>query len=256
MSYDKFLTLGISPAPKPFPGKYPTRISIVGPSLPYVGKPVTGLLHWLRESFLRKGGRIQNLTIQEFDQNGIIRQTVGGGGYLEATFANTYFPMPSFYRDFCGRNGFPYMMLDRELVEVQGKRLYRNCWWKNSPDPERFQRMMRDCARGRVTGDWFNWDQAEIAYRASEPLVSAWVAPTPPRVDQVGATPTHSPFFERLQRERESRRRARELARQPLPTVVMGALAEVAPTPAMEWIQTLQTQVLDWMVEPAAPAQG
>ena len=84
MSYEKFERLpGVSPAPRPFPGAYPTRMRIKTTrgnlNFEYVGKPVPSLKDLVGRRFLRVGGDVNNLIITEFDQNGIVRELRGGG---------------------------------------------------------------------------------------------------------------------------------------------------------------------------------
>jgi hypothetical protein len=184
MSYPQFTELSVvSPAPRPFPGKYPTRIQIKSfrGSVPcsYTGKPVPELKEWLSRRYLRVGGDARNLTITEVDQNGIIRQLLGGGANQEAVFANMYFPLPSFYLDYLSTTGRTYLFLDRELKEVEGKKVYINQFWKGTGWEDVAKRMVRDLSRARFGRRYFTNDEsATIAEFVDRKLVGRWIKPS------------------------------------------------------------------------------
>ncbi len=183
MSYEKFERLpGVSPAPRPFPGAYPTRMRIKTTrgnlNFEYVGKPVPSLKDLVGRRFLRVGGDVNNLIITEFDQNGIVRELRGGGLNQASTFADLYFPMPQLLWDYLGRVGRTLAMLDRESIVVDGIPAYTNRFWKDTAWEEKARKMTRDAVHARLGRRWFTEDEyAEIAEFIDRKCVGRWMLP-------------------------------------------------------------------------------
>ena len=119
MNYAELALKGRSVTPKPFPGKYPTRIAIFSekgrnPDFTYHGKPVPELLRTIQTGYIRKGGRVTDLSITEFDQNGIIYYLRRGGLGTMAEFRNIYFPIPAFLFDNLDTMDRAYVLLARK----------------------------------------------------------------------------------------------------------------------------------------------
>ena len=158
MGYDKFEKQdAFSPVFRPFPGAYPTRIRILTgkAGICYQGKPVPGLLSWFVTHHLRKGTDLRYVTITEFDQNGVIRRVVGTSE-AHTPFANAVFPMPEWW-DFISRRARVLVMLDRERVEVDGKILYVNSFFKGTKWEDTAKRMLKEAAALKIAGRrWFS----------------------------------------------------------------------------------------------------
>ena len=158
MGYDKFEKQdAFSPVFRPFPGAYPTRIRILTgkAGICYQGKPVPGLLSWFVTHHLRKGADLRFVTITEFDQNGVIRRVVGASE-AHTPFANAVFPMPEWW-DFISRRARVLVMLDRERVEVDGKILYANPFFKGTKWEDTAKRMLKEAAALKIAGRrWFS----------------------------------------------------------------------------------------------------
>lgn len=162
MSYERFIRMPMALAPRPFPGKYPTRISVYSRNgrhrFSYMGKPTPNLLAYVGAKFFRAGGVAEELTITEFDQNGVLLKLNGGNLERHAGFIDAaYFPMPPFYWSHLGRIEHTFVVLDREL----SGRVYRNRFWQGTQYEGAYQRMIRDCTRGRLNRPWFAADQVD-----------------------------------------------------------------------------------------------
>lgn len=252
MGYNKIPKWDLSPTPKPFPGKHPTRILIQSkaPDFRYEGKPVSSLLQLVREHYILKRGRVDHLVITEYDQNGSIRQTRGGAAFSASSFANIYFPMPAFYREFFGRAGHVYAMLDRELVDIQGRKVYRNKWWDKSVHSARFRQMMKDCAKDRVNLGWFDFETADECVRELSPLIEAW---THVPAETAPARPISTDAQQVLNRLRRAQQTRRATPRPSQPT-------PVAPVDLGNWVaqqigQPTTVAEPTVVVEPAPPAR-
>ena len=193
MAYDKFERLGVSPMPRPFPGKYPTRMQIkaIRGDIPfqYTGKPVSVLKMLVRKQFICCGGNCFNLRVTEFDQNGIIRRSNGGNLELSCTFADLYHPVPQALWENLGRATRLLMMLDRVLVKIDGISVYTNKFWLNTPWLEGIHRMARNAIHARLGRQWFTEANALELSRLLEDgennPTQTWtrlvpVVPTPP----------------------------------------------------------------------------
>ena len=149
-----------SAAPRPFPGAYPTRIGIrsLDKEVPfeYYGKPCPSLLRLVHTQYFMKGGKVNRLYVGEFDQNGVVYKCNGGETPWQVTFYSLYFPTPEFYREYFGRGGNLYIGLERELIEVNGRKLYTNTFWRKTQWEPAFLQMLDDCSRGRVNRNWFD----------------------------------------------------------------------------------------------------
>jgi hypothetical protein len=140
--------------PRPFPGRYPTRIRVNSRDgaypFTYEGKPVPQILGMVRNQFFRKGGISNNLSFVEFDQNGYIRWMPETGGWRVAPFADIYFPIPKFLLQFQGRTGKLFLMLCRKREEIKGRRLYVNNFISDSGAIEKsFMSMATRAAAGK-----------------------------------------------------------------------------------------------------------
>lgn len=216
-NFDQMLT---SQAPRPFPGKYPTRVRVfaAGGRVPfeYVGKPSPELLALIRSSFLAKQGNTNHLNITEFDQNGMVCAMNGGNYTLRAGFADMYFVLCPIWGNL-GRNARIYQLLDRVPATVAGRKLCHQQVWKGTDLDAPYMRMVEDCARGRVTRAWFS--EAEITRMADRVYEESlkWLAvPAPVRRTQAPAVeqPTPPAF---TQETREAIDRAMRAIRLPDP---------------------------------------
>ena len=147
-----------SPTQRPFPGQYPTRVWISSTDavkFEYLGKPVPSLLHLVRRRFILKGGRLQRLMFQEFDQNGIVASVRGGRFDYISTFYNTYLPFQCNLRENLFDYGVYYYLLNREVKVVEGKRIYWPRVFEGHAYEDYAKLMLSDCARGRVGKQWF-----------------------------------------------------------------------------------------------------
>lgn len=250
MSYEKFERLpGVSPAPRPFPGAYPTRMRIKATrgnlNFEYVGKPVSSLKDLVGRRFLRVGGDVNNLLITEFDQNGVVRELRGGGLNQASTFADLYFPMPQLFWDYLSREGRTLAMLDRESIVVDGIPAYTNRFWKDTAWEEKARKMTRDAVHARLGRRWFTEDEyAEIAEFIDRKCVGRWtlppVTPQPPpnrrrRRARERAVPTPFPPTGRMPRPMDA-----EALFPPTPTVPPVAM-DIETAPAPPWAMPTQT---------------
>lgn len=250
MSYKKFERLpGVSPAPRPFPGAYPTRMRIKTTrgnlNFEYVGKPVPSLKDLVGRRFLRVGGDVNNLIITEFDQNGVVRELRGGGLSQASTFADLYFPMPQLFWDYLGRVGRTLAMLDRESIVVDGIPAYTNRFWKDTAWEEKARKMTRDAVHARLGRRWFTEDEyAEIAEFIDRKCVGRWtlppVTPQPPpnrrqRRARERAVPTPFPPTGRMPWPMDV-----EAMFPPTPTVPPVAM-DIETAPAPPWTMPAQT---------------
>ena len=250
MSYEKFERLpGVSPAPRPFPGAYPTRMRIKTTrgnlNFEYVGKPVPSLKDLVGRRFLRVGGDVNNLIITEFDQNGVVRELRGGGLNQASTFADLYFPMPQLFWDYLGRVGRTLAMLDRESIVVDGIPAYTNRFWKDTAWEEKARKMTRDAVHARLGRRWFTVDEyVEIVEFIDRKCVGRWtlppVTPQPPpnrrqRRARERAVPTPFPPTGRMPRPMDV-----EAMFPPTPTVPPVAM-DIETAPAPPWAMTAQT---------------
>ena len=147
-----------SPTQRPFPGKYPTRVWLASAGavkFEYFGKPVPGLLNLVRKQFTLKGGRLGHLTMHEFDQNGIVAVVRGGLFDWISTFYNTYMPFQRNLRDNLYDYGVYYYLLNREVIEVAGKRIYWPKVFDGKVYEDTARTMLADCVRGRVAKSRF-----------------------------------------------------------------------------------------------------
>ena len=189
MSYGRFERFSaVSDVPRSFSGLHPTRLWIrtVRGNLPfeYAGKSVPSLKDWVGRSFFRAGGDCRNLTISEFDQNGLVRELQGGRFTRVSTFADMYFPLPSLLQGYLGRLGCIFALLDRELVSVDGVSVYSSRFWKDTAWEGKAQRMLRDAASRRViNGRWFSERECvDIATFVATVYLTKWAprVSTPP----------------------------------------------------------------------------
>lgn len=262
MSYEKFERLpGVSPAPRPFPGAYPTRMRIKtirgNLNFEYVGKPVPSLKDLVGRRFLRVGGDVNSLIITEFDQNGVVRELRGGGLNQASTFADLYFPMPQLFWDYLGRVGRTLAMLDRESIVVDGIPAYTNRFWKDTAWEEKARKMTRDAVHARLGRRWFTEDEsAEIAEFIDRKCVGRWtlppVTPQPPpnrrrRRARERAVPTPFPPTGRMPRPIDV-----EAMFPPTPTVPPVAM-NIETAPAPPW--AMQAQTLQQVVPEARGQQ-
>ena len=168
MNYTQFERLPDSPAPRPFPGKYPTRIRVEARRgnvpLSYVGKPVTALRDFVGRHYFRKGGILDDLRITEFDQNGIVRRFDGGTLVRACTFADIYFPIPADLLSFLSNRGRLFMFLDRELVSVDERFIYCQTFWQGTAWSSTVKDMLRDVAHSRFR----TWFPRETAVRMAD----------------------------------------------------------------------------------------
>lgn len=156
MNISRIIAMGLSKAPKPFPGKYPTRVMLWnnrGPAFSYEGKPVPQLLSLVRHKFILKHRGLNELNFTEVDQNGVIRAFKGGLLDESVAFADMYHPVPRFILADVGRLDAYYTLLARRLVQENGKFLYENTFWENLPCATAFIHMRRECARNRMVTD-------------------------------------------------------------------------------------------------------
>ena len=193
MGYEKFEVSGVSAAPRPFPGKYPTRviISSIRGEVPfrYEGKP-KGLLELVYKQFLKKKGRLDNLRFTEFDQNGIVFSLTGGLIGSQVTFVPFYMPAFTLMGYDLTRLCRMYFAMDRVLERVRDKWMYSNKFWDLLEVPTSRALMMDDCSRGRFRQRWFPTDLTnKLCYDILPALVAKWqvaiaptrVVPEPPR---------------------------------------------------------------------------
>ena len=181
MSYEKFERLsGMSSAPRPFPGAYPTRMRIKTTrgklNFEYVGKPVPSLKDLVGRRFFRVGGDVTNLVITEFDQNGVVRELQGGNLSRASTFADLYFPMPQLFWDYLSRMGQTLAMLDRESIVVDGIPVYTNRFWKDTAWEGKAHKMTQDAVHARLGRRWFTVDEyVEIVEFINCTYVGRWM---------------------------------------------------------------------------------
>ena len=233
MSYEKFEQLpGVSPAPRPFPGAYPTRMRIKTTrgnlNFEYAGKPVPSLKDLVGRRFLRVGGDVNNLIITEFDQNGVVRELQGGGLKQASTFADLYFPLPQLLWGYLGRVGRTLAMLDRESIVVDGIPVYTNRFWKDTAWEEKARKMTRDAVHARLGRRWFTEDECtEIAEFIDRKCVGRWTLPP--------GTPQPPP------NRRQRRARERAVPTPFPPTGRMPRPMDVETAPALPWAMPAQT---------------
>lgn len=171
--------LPVSEAPKPFPGQYPTRVNIKGlipgGRFSYVGKPTEDLPGIIRKHFFLKGGRIQDLWSSEFDQNGYV--TVFSNRVIQrASFANLYRPFPPWVNDELSSVGRLAFCLVGKTIEIEGRKMYAFTPAQAFPWRDRFERMMQECAKGKIRQDW--WTQGMGRRMAIDliPVLERWAA--------------------------------------------------------------------------------
>ena len=221
MRYDKFVE-GTSHAPCPFPGKYPTRVSLQSTNdkvkFRYDGKLTPAILRTVRASYIRKGGDFRRLYLYEFDQNGQVNVVTGGNRTVAATFFPIYYPIPPLLHGLLGRQGQISLFLDRVIATVEGKQIYKNPTLMKGPWREEYADLLGSFTNAQLE-DVADAISGEARDFFSMPFVTT-KKPGPPQPRPV------DDFFERD---------------------VEGALIEIAPEPTthrmrMPWA-TLETRV-------------
>lgn len=170
---------GLSQAPRPFPGKYPTRISIQslrGPVFNYTGKLVPAVNDAVRKLYFAKGGHPAYLSYKEFDQNGLIME-------LQRGALNNYVGFAEWYIPYC-RNVFSYFecgtslyyMLNRTPFDCDGRKTTSIALLKDTEYGEAEQRMVLDCAKARVARDWFPGQTYKLVARILNDQALDWMS--------------------------------------------------------------------------------
>jgi hypothetical protein len=132
MSLNQIIDAGIqSKTPRPFPGKYPTRVRIsseLQEPWVYQGKPVPANADVVGRTARRLGWEClnyNNLRYEEFDQNGwILRYGFSGSRPIFATYYNQYFPMMDYYLTNLPPARVLFLLLAREIYRTSSGKLF------------------------------------------------------------------------------------------------------------------------------------
>lgn len=154
--------------PKPFPGRYPTRIAYVGTlangqKVSYIGKPTRQVISRYRDWL--KNYQLRDMWIIEFDRNGVIARDKNTGALVRtceaAVIRNAYHPFPG------GSKFFPYLGHWRKVMKLNQPRYV---FWPDN--------VALDAAHAEAFGVTFIPGQTDVpAMREPEPEPAADVAP-------------------------------------------------------------------------------
>lgn len=145
--------MGMAVVPRPFPGKYPTRILMKwGDDLTYLGKPVDAAFKRVEREFFRKGGEPRYVDIFEFDLSGLIFLKAAGTIGM-AGLAPFYFSFPNNrFLERLSHFGRYWFLRDRQLSKAGGHGIYLSNMFLASPYRSSYLDRVSDNSNGNIPG--------------------------------------------------------------------------------------------------------
>ena len=143
-----------SSVPRPFPGKYPTRVKITSRDggFTYEGKPSPELLGYIRRKYLRNGGYYGDLSYKEYDQNGLLFHIPSTRDPILklASFSKIYFPVFPVYFSYLSRGARWWVFLEKEVTGfgTLGK-VYVSPHLLRSPLKDAYLKFVEDTLKGK-----------------------------------------------------------------------------------------------------------
>ena len=138
--------------PRPFPGKYHTRVLLRWGNQSYLGKPVDAIFKHIEGEFIKKGGEPRDVDLWEFDLGGAIF-IKEGGAMVMAGLAPYYFSFPNNrFVERLSHFGRYWFLRDRQLSKASGHGVYLSNMFLSSPYRPLYLDRVSDNSNGLIPG--------------------------------------------------------------------------------------------------------